>query len=89
MRYEIELGSRVKDKVTGFSGIVVAVTIWLTGCVRYAVRPEELREGKRIEDDWFDEIELDVVDEPHAILRTKPKPKERQAGPPTRGVEAG
>ena len=45
-REDIHLGDRVKDKLTGFSGVVVAITEWLNGCTRMAVQPEKLVEGK-------------------------------------------
>lgn len=51
---EITLGCRAKDDISGFSGIVIAITTWLNGCVRVTIQPQELREGKRIETDTFD-----------------------------------
>ena len=42
----IELGDTVKDEVTGFKGIVVAITHWLNGCARITVQSENLtKEG--------------------------------------------
>jgi len=34
---EIRLGDKVKDKYTGFSGIVMAKTEYINGCVQYLV----------------------------------------------------
>lgn len=56
----IELGARVKDRITGFSGVAVSVTHWLYGCTRYGVQSETLdKDGKPIEAEWFDEQSLD------------------------------
>lgn len=33
----IELGDRVKEVISGATGIVVARTTWLTGCVRLTI----------------------------------------------------
>lgn len=53
---KFELGQRVKDKVTGFSGIVVCISSYLTGCNRYAVQAQTLdRDGKIKEWQYFDE----------------------------------
>lgn len=52
---KIELGSKVTDSITGFSGAVVARAEFLYGCVRLEVQPEGLQEGKPIEPQWFDE----------------------------------
>jgi hypothetical protein len=54
----IELGTRVKDSITGFSGVATARTEYLYGCVRVAVEPTELKDGKPIESVWFDEQRL-------------------------------
>lgn len=58
----ITLGSRVKDLVTGFEGIAIARTVWLHGCARISVQPVGLStEGKRFEQETFDEPQLLVV----------------------------
>jgi hypothetical protein len=58
---KINLGDRVKDKVSGFTGIVIAESKYLTGCKRFGVRSEKLKDGQITEPQWFDEIELDAV----------------------------
>jgi hypothetical protein len=54
----IKLGDRVKDSITGFKGIVTGRFEYLNGCVRLAVTPEELKDGKPVEDMVFDEGRL-------------------------------
>lgn len=59
---KINLGDRVKDKITGFYGIVVAITHWLNGCVRVSIQPEKLeKDGKIPDSQAFDEAQLVVV----------------------------
>ncbi len=58
---KIELGDRVKDVVTGFRGIVIAVTEWLQGCTTVTVRSEELKDGKPIDSISFDEPQLQIL----------------------------
>lgn len=50
----VELGDRAKDQITGFTGIVVAITEWLNGCIRVTIQPAELHEGKPVESWTFD-----------------------------------
>jgi hypothetical protein len=57
---QIQLGSKVKDRVTGFSGIATARIEYITGCVQYAVTPDSLQDGLPIDNQWFDECRLDV-----------------------------
>lgn len=59
---KINLGDKVKDTVTGFTGIAVGRTVWLHGCNRISVQPEGVnKEGKVYEAQGFDEPQLIVV----------------------------
>jgi len=78
-----DFGAEVKDKITGFKGIVVARTEWLYGCVRIAVRSTTLKEGKPIADQWFDVDELELVKKPRRKSSTK-----AATGGPRRGGES-
>ena len=54
--FKFKLGDVVKDKVTGFSGVVVAQTKYLTGCSRYGIASQKLdKEGKPLDWQYFDE----------------------------------
>jgi len=80
---EIELGSKVKDTVSGFIGQAAAVTHWVYGCVRWGVQGTTLKEdGTPTELQWFDERQLVVLGEPDA-----PEPTEFTGGP--RPMETG
>jgi hypothetical protein len=72
MSFKIELGSKVKDKVTGFTGIVVARSEWLYGCRRYTVQADKLSDGKPGDGQGFDEDALQVLKaaEPHKVKDT-------------------
>jgi len=55
----VKLGDRAKDRVTGFTGIVTAVTVYLNGCVRVQVTPEKLdKDGRPIATESFDVQDL-------------------------------
>lgn len=56
------LGHRVKDKVTGFSGIVTSVTFDLYGCIQGLVHPGLDTVGKFVEQVWFDFNRLEILD---------------------------
>jgi hypothetical protein len=57
----IELGDRVKSSINGFQGIVVGYHKWLTGCDGLTVRPEEMKDGKLLEDQGFDVTVVELV----------------------------
>ena len=58
----IELGDRVKDRVTSVVGIATGRSDYMNGCRRFQVQPEKLtKEGEPQKDTWFDEPELVLV----------------------------
>jgi len=58
---EIELGSEVKCKVTGFKGIATSRTVHLNGCARIGVQPKIDKDGKHPDAFWIDEPQLEVL----------------------------
>jgi hypothetical protein len=58
----VNLGDKVKDVVTGLTGIAVGRTQYLQGCTRVAVQPQELKDGKPVEASWFDEPQLEIIE---------------------------
>lgn len=54
----VKLGERVTDRITGFTGIVVARTEFLNGCIRVGVQSETLKDGKVLDPEYFDEQQV-------------------------------
>ncbi len=50
----------VKDKITGFVGIIIGHADYMTGCDQYLVQPacKVKEKGTRPEAEWFDEARL-------------------------------
>ena len=79
----IELGDRVKDSITGLTGIAVASTKWLHGCERITVQPEALTaDGGVPETVTFDALQLFVLHE--AAVTTGNREKGGPRPEPTR-----
>lgn len=58
----IALGDKARDRVTGFEGVAVAKTTWLSGCDRFTLQPSGLTaEGKTFDSETFDVTQLEVV----------------------------
>ena len=75
--FKFQLGSVLKDKITGFEGVAVARDEWLTGCVRYGLQATKLKDGKPLNVQWLDEINLVVVEAAEKSLA----PPYRAGGP--------
>ncbi len=59
----IQLGDRVKDSTSGFTGIASGHAIYRFGCSQFLVTPERLKEdGSQLESAWFDEQRIALID---------------------------
>lgn len=64
LQCKYRLGDKVKDTITGFEGIAVAITFWLNGCTRISVQKEKLDEkGLPANIQCFDEPQLVLINE--------------------------
>lgn len=88
---KINLGDRVKDKVTGFKGIVVSMSRHLYGCDRIGIQPEVGADGKVPECGWFDIDAAELIEAGVVKGHTEEPVETRRGGPtlpgqiPTRG----
>lgn len=57
------LGLKVEDKVTGFKGVVATISFDLYGCVQAIVNPGADKDGKLMDQCWFDVSRLSVLDD--------------------------
>lgn len=60
VKYLSLLGLPVRDRVTGFVGIVTTISFDLYGCIQAIVSPG-LHEGKLADAAWFDTKRLEVT----------------------------
>ena len=59
MDEKIKLGSKVRDTITGFSGVATARSGYLHGSPRVLVEGRVTAEG-RLNSDWFEESRLEA-----------------------------
>ncbi len=74
----IKLGDKVRCKHSGFTGIAVAKTEFINGCVQFNVLPKVKKHNEPIEDIGIDEDSLEVV------ITKKKKTKSKANGGPMR-----
>ena len=64
-----DLGDLVTDAVTGYQGVVVGITRWITGCDQATVQSGKINEqGKLADSHWFDVTRLRVDTVGHVKL---------------------
>ncbi len=71
---EFEVGEILKDKITGFEGVVLGRTEYHTGCNHYGLQSKSLKDGKPIDWEWFDETRLMHVEGSEKMLQETRKP---------------
>jgi hypothetical protein len=81
-RTTIQLGDRVRDRITGFEGIVIGITDWLYQCRRPIVQPAGLHDGKTIESQSFDEDQLEIVEAGVFAVKAAQPPVRTETGGP-------
>ena len=57
---KVQLGSTVKDTITGFTGIVTGRCEYITGCAQVLVQPQMSTAGDLKDARWYDEPRLEV-----------------------------
>ncbi len=80
---EIELGDVAKDKISGFEGVVVAITEWLHACKRITLQPKDIQEktGQPVDNFTFDLPQLEMVNK--GGYKQPKKKKEKKTGGPS------
>jgi len=68
---KIQLGDKVKDKVSGFVGVAVAKTEFINGCIQYNVMPKAGKDGKMPEEVGIDEQSLEVIVQKRKKIKKK------------------
>lgn len=62
-----EMGFTLKDKITGFKGVVAGRCEYITGCDQYLVQPKT-DNGKWVDSRWLDENRLEAVEGSELIV---------------------
>jgi hypothetical protein len=83
----VNLGDKVRDRISGVVGIVIARTEWLYGCVRCTVQPQEMKDGRAIDGTVVDEPQLEILQ--RSAIEDVPQWREPEAPKPRRATPAG
>ena len=75
---DVEIGDRVRDKLTGFTGIAYGKWSCMTGCVVFDVHPPMKEDGTVPESKWVDEARCEVIEAAAVTLVIKER---EPAGP--------
>ena len=75
MKDKIQLGDKVKCIYTGFTGIAVARTEYINGCIQFSVCPKWDGKSLMIEETQFDESSLKIISKK---LRKKEEPEDEE-----------
>ena len=85
MSKRVKLGDEVKDKVTGFQGVAIALHDYLNGCRRISIQPPVDKDGKLPVTESFDEPQIEVI----AKEKAKPETGKNKTGGPEKYMDTG
>ena len=63
MEKKFKLGSKLRDTITGFTGIATAKVKYINGCVQYCLTPKAKDNDVRPNGEYFDVQTLEIVDD--------------------------
>jgi len=69
----VDLGDKVRDTITGYTGVVIGITFWLNGCARIMIQGDRLKDGLPTESQCIDEVQLKVL-KPRKVARGPSEP---------------
>ncbi|MFH0821261.1 MAG: hypothetical protein V2B18_00790 [Pseudomonadota bacterium] len=76
--FAFELGQTVKDKITGYTGVVMARIEYFTGCLHYGIQPKKVtKDGRVPEWEYIDQSRLVLVEGKGPFVDRR----ERRSGP--------
>jgi len=75
-----KLGAKVRDRISGFEGIVTGRAEYLWGCVQILVNPGQVKDSQPVTSTWLDEDRCEVIAEQASELRPA-SADERRGGP--------
>lgn len=58
----LKLGDKARCQISGFEGVIVAMTEWLNGCRRVTIQPNAMFEGKPVDNQTFDAEQVEKVE---------------------------
>lgn len=91
----IELGDEVRDRISGFKGIVICLSQWLSGCDRIVVQPRQLRQDGGLNmTESFDIYQVEIVEKQAVSVNRNMKTKKqtrsrRETGGPRPNLTQG
>ncbi len=88
MNNRFALGTKVRDIVSGFEGIITSETTHLNMCVRYGVQAKVDKDGKCAGPEWFDIDQLEYVNAGITVQKRTSPPGGDREDPPARNHAA-
>jgi hypothetical protein len=73
------LGKKVKDQISGFTGVVTGVCHYITGCHQLLIQPACKLDGDAVESRWMDMDRCEVMPDAPITLTIKNNGPDRAA----------
>lgn len=77
---KFQLGNTIRDRVSGVEGITTAYVTFMNGCIQWSIHPKADKDGKLVEANYYDEQQLEFVDDGIATSGKSAKTTESKTG---------
>ena len=77
---KVKIGDKVRDTISGYTGVVTEIGLHMNGCYRVATTGDKLVKGK-LQHEGVSDLRLEVIE---PVTRTTNTPKTRTGGPAVR-----
>ncbi len=86
----VKMGDEVRDRVTGFRGVITGEFRFLNGCTRFCVQPTVRKDGKYPDAQTFDWPQLELIKAGVVVGQDFEEPDEsKKTGGPAPYVDRG
>jgi hypothetical protein len=72
---KIEFGDKVKERISGFTGIVTGYATYITGCNKVLIDSNKVSPGGDVQQMWTDEDRVKIIKKKAFVLNPEPKSK--------------
>lgn len=92
MPEKIELGDIAEDTITKYRGVVVGFTKHITGCDRFTIQSQDIKDGKIPDAYTFDVTTVILIErgavKPSVMVERLPEPERKAGGPASVALDA-
>jgi len=78
---QFEIGQKVKDITSPYEGVIISISYFINGCIRYGVQSNKLEKGQPVDSLNFPENHIELKKSKPMKIEDNSQPEKRTGGP--------